>query len=82
MQKVVIITGASRGIGAATAKRLAAQGYSVCVNYRTQTDAATQVVDEIEENGGNAIVSTDSAKKSLSNEVALWTKLPMPLLGY
>nr|WP_259344134.1 SDR family NAD(P)-dependent oxidoreductase [Vibrio harveyi] len=82
MQKVVIITGASRGIGAATAKRLAAQGYSVCVNYRTQTDAATQVVNEIEENGGNAIVSTDSAKKSLSNEVALWTKLPMPLLGY
>ncbi|WP_080994656.1 SDR family oxidoreductase [Vibrio harveyi] len=52
MQKVVIITGASRGIGAATAKRLAAQGYSVCVNYRTQTDAATQVVNEIEENGG------------------------------
>nr|WP_239990446.1 SDR family NAD(P)-dependent oxidoreductase [Vibrio harveyi] len=82
MQKVVIITGASRGIGAATAKRLAAQGYSVCVNYRAQTDAATQVVNEIEENGGNAIVSTDSAKKSLSNEVALWTKLPMPLLGY
>ncbi len=82
MQKVVIITGASRGIGAATAKRLAAQGYSVCVNYRTQTDAATQVVNEIEENGGNPIVSTDSAKKSLSNEVALWTKLPMPLLGY
>lgn len=82
MQKVVIITGASRGIGAATAKRLAAQGYSVCVNYRTQTDAATQVVNEIEENGGNVIVSTDSAKKSLSNEVALWTKLPMPFLGY
>ncbi len=82
MQKVVIITGASRGIGAATAKRLAAQGYSVCVNYRTQTDAATQVVNEIEENGGNAIASTDSAKKSLSNEVVLWTKLPMPLLGY
>ncbi|MEF1305585.1 SDR family NAD(P)-dependent oxidoreductase, partial [Vibrio owensii] len=34
MQKVVIITGASRGIGAATAKLLAKQGYAVCVNYR------------------------------------------------
>ncbi|EKO3854534.1 SDR family NAD(P)-dependent oxidoreductase [Vibrio harveyi] len=64
MQKVVIITGASRGIGAATAKRLAAQGYSVCVNYRTQTDAATQVVNEIEENGGNAI----AIQADVSNE--------------
>ena len=64
MQKVVIITGASRGIGAATAKRLAAQGYSVCVNYRTQTDAAAQVVNEIEENGGNAI----AIQADVSNE--------------
>ncbi|MBY6238327.1 SDR family oxidoreductase [Vibrio harveyi] len=64
MQKVVIITGASRGIGAATAKRLAAQGYSVSVNYRTQTDAATQVVNEIEENGGNAI----AIQADVSNE--------------
>ncbi|EKM32100.1 NAD-dependent epimerase/dehydratase family protein [Vibrio harveyi] len=64
MQKVVIITGASRGIGAATAKRLAAQGYSVCVNYRAQTDAATQVVNEIEENGGNAI----AIQADVSNE--------------
>ncbi|EKO3798351.1 SDR family NAD(P)-dependent oxidoreductase [Vibrio harveyi] len=64
MQKVVIITGASRGIGAATARRLAAQGYSVCVNYRTQTDAATQVVNEIEENGGNAI----AIQADVSNE--------------
>ncbi|EKO3837444.1 SDR family NAD(P)-dependent oxidoreductase [Vibrio harveyi] len=64
MQKVVIITGASRGIGAATAKRLAAQGYSVCVNYRAQTDAATQIVNEIEENGGNAI----AIQADVSNE--------------
>ncbi len=55
MQKVVIITGASRGIGAATAKLLAKQGYAVCVNYRAQVEAAAQVVREIEEIGGKAI---------------------------
>ncbi|MFM2624511.1 SDR family oxidoreductase [Vibrio owensii] len=55
MQKVVIITGASRGIGAATAKLLAKQGYAVCVNYRAQAEAAAQVVREIEEVGGKAI---------------------------
>lgn len=55
MQKVVIITGASRGIGAATANLLAKQGYAVCVNYRAQAEAAAQVVREIEEVGGKAI---------------------------
>ena len=55
MQKVVIITGASRGIGAATAKLLAKQRYAVCVNYRAQAEAAAQVVREIEEVGGKAI---------------------------
>ena len=55
MQKVVIITGASRGIGAATAKLLAKQGYAVCVNYRAQVEAAAQVVREIEEIGVKAI---------------------------
>lgn len=60
MQKVVIITGASRGIGAATAKLLAKQGYAVCVNYRTQADAAAQVVSEIEKSDGKAIaIKTD-----------------------
>ncbi|MEZ4638001.1 MAG: glucose 1-dehydrogenase [Caldilineaceae bacterium] len=54
MNKIVIVTGGSRGIGAATSKRLAADGYAVCVNYRTRADAADQVVAEIRAQGGDA----------------------------
>jgi len=55
MRKVIIITGASRGIGAATARLAAENGYSVCVNYRANKDAATAVVAEIQRSGGKAI---------------------------
>lgn len=44
MNGVVIVSGANRGIGAATAKLLAAQNYSVCVNYLHSEDAATKEV--------------------------------------
>lgn len=54
MSKTVIVTGASRGIGAETAKLLASQGYQVCVNYLTQHQRAQQVVDEIIDCGGEA----------------------------
>jgi len=55
MSKVIIITGASRGTGAATARLAAENGYSVCVNYRANRDAAAAVVAEIQRNGGKAI---------------------------
>jgi len=55
MKQVVVITGASRGIGAATAKLLGSLDYSVCVNYRKNEQAASAVVQEIKELGGNAI---------------------------
>ncbi len=55
MDKVVLITGASRGIGAATARLAAARGYAVCVNYRDNREAAEGVVEEIVSAGGAAV---------------------------
>ncbi len=51
MARVVLITGGSRGIGAATARLAAARGYDVCVNYRRNSEAAERVVAEIEAAG-------------------------------
>lgn len=65
MDKVIIITGASRGIGAATAKLAAQQGYAVCVNYRNNQAAAESVVSEILASGGKALaVAADVASES------------------
>ncbi len=51
---VLLITGGSRGIGAATARLAAGEGYQVAVNYRTAREAAEAVVAEIETAGGRA----------------------------
>ena len=54
MNKVVIVTGGSRGIGAATSKLLASKGYAVCVNYHSRVADAESVVAQITELGGRA----------------------------
>ncbi|WP_222908642.1 SDR family oxidoreductase [Pseudomonas sp. DNDY-54] len=55
MSKVMLITGASRGIGAATARLAAAQGYALCLNYHQRQDAAQQLVKELQNAGTRAI---------------------------
>lgn len=51
----IIVTGASRGIGAAVVRLAAQAGWAVCVNYRTQPDEAHSLVDEIKALGGEAL---------------------------
>ena len=52
--KTALVTGASRGIGAAIAIELARAGYAVAVNYATNRDAAESVIEKISKNGGVA----------------------------
>lgn len=64
MSKVLIVTGASRGIGAGIARMAGARGYDVCVNYQSSADAAGEVVADIERGGQRAIaVQADTSKE-------------------
>lgn len=67
MNKVAIVTGASRGIGAACAKLLAKQGYSVCVNYHNGKAEAEAVVADICSKQGKAI----AVQANMADEAAI-----------
>jgi len=63
--KTVLVTGASRGIGAATALLAAQRGYAVCINYKSNEHAAQSIVSQIKSTGGNAFaVAADIAVES------------------
>ena len=69
--KIALITGGSRGIGAAIAKRLAADGANVAITYSKGADAAASVVKEIERAGGKAIAIQADATDAGAVEAAV-----------
>jgi 3-oxoacyl-[acyl-carrier protein] reductase len=65
-----VVTGASRGIGAATARALAADGWPVAVHYRSDPDAAATVVEQVEQAGSRGLaVRADVAEPGAADEV-------------
>jgi 3-oxoacyl-[acyl-carrier protein] reductase len=69
--KVALVTGGSRGIGAAIAKRLAADGANVAITYTKGADAAASVVKEIERAGGKATAIQADATDVVAVEAAV-----------
>ena len=75
---VLLVTGGSRGIGAATAECAARQGYRVVVNYHSRADAAAVVVDRIQAAGGEAVAMAadvgdpDAVARLFQRIDALW----------
>jgi NAD(P)-dependent dehydrogenase (short-subunit alcohol dehydrogenase family) len=81
MSRVAVITGASRGIGAATALRLAKQGFRVVVNYRSSAAEADQVVSAVHAAGGEAlavradVTESSDVAKLISETKATWGRI-------
>jgi 3-oxoacyl-[acyl-carrier protein] reductase len=75
-KKVALATGGSRGIGAAIARRLAAEGAQVAITYAKDADAASSVVKTIEQSGGKAIAfqatagDTEAVKSAVEKTVS------------
>lgn len=70
----IIVTGSSRGVGAATATRLADRGAGVIINYRQKAPRANKVVKQIEEAGGKAVavgadITTEEGRKAMLDAV-------------
>jgi len=79
--KIALITGGSRGIGAAIAKRLAADGATIAITYAKDTNAASAVVKAVEKSGGKAIAiqadaaNAEAVKAAVEKAVATFGRL-------
>ena len=67
MEKIILVTGGGRGIGAACALLAASRGYGVCISYQTDAAAAAEVIATIESAGGAAL----AIQSDVSDEVAV-----------
>ncbi|MFO7760471.1 MAG: 3-oxoacyl-ACP reductase FabG [Thermodesulfobacteriota bacterium] len=66
----VLVTGGSRGIGAAISRRLARSGYDIWLNYRSGTEAAEKVLEDVEKEGGNCrLLQFDVSQEAEIKEV-------------
>lgn len=78
MRPIVLVTGASRGIGAATARLLAKQGYDLCLNYRQQAAAAEALAAELQGSGARVLtVQADVADEA--QVVAMFQRIDQEL---
>jgi len=82
MKQTVLVTGASRGIGAATAAAFAREGYRVVINYLTQHEAAANLKAKLEAEGAEVLtisadvsdkVQVDAMIRQIEETLALWT---------
>ena len=79
MEKIALVTGSSRGIGRAIARRLADEGYAVCVNYRVRKDCADSLVAELTAQGYKPY-NSDQVDSKMSRSALMMSPQGIPYI--